>query len=362
MAVVILVLKIFPGLEPYAENSILGLSTLGWICFLALWLVQLLVLRNGMESIRFLVDWSGPAIYVAMFALAAWIWYQAGSDMDFNFSAKELSTGGTILTFLTAIALVVNYFSTLMLNFTDFSRFAPTERMVRVGNFWGLPVNFVLFSAVVVVTTAGSLAVYGQAISDPVELVAKIPSIVVLILGAVTFAVATIGINIVANFVSPCYDLSNAFPKHIDFRRGGLITAVLAVVVTPWNIYSSPVAINYFLGGLGALLGPLFGIIVVDYYLVKRGRVDDDGLYREGTGTPYWYTGGVNRLAVGVFTVAAVVSVVVALVPALGTIAPFSWFIGAGIAAALYWALGRRASHAGQAEGSGANLRSGVGE
>lgn len=362
VAVVILVLKIFPGLQPYAENSILGLSTLGWICFLALWLVQLLVLRNGMESIRFLVDWSGPAIYVAMFALAAWIWYQAGSDMDFNFSAKELSTGGTILTFLTAIALVVNYFSTLMLNFTDFSRFAPTERMVRVGNFWGLPVNFLLFSAVVVVTTAGSLAVYGQAISDPVELVAKIPSIVVLLLGAITFAVATIGINIVANFVSPCYDLANAFPKHIDFRRGGLITAVLAVVVTPWNIYSSPVAINYFLGGLGALLGPLFGIIVVDYYLVKRGRVDDDGLYREGAGTPYWYTGGVNRLAVGVFAVAAVVSVVVALVPALGTIAPFSWFIGAGIAAALYWALGRSASSAGHAEGSGANLRSGVGE
>jgi nucleobase:cation symporter-1, NCS1 family len=362
VAVVILVLKIFPGLQPYAENSILGLSTLGWICFLALWLVQLLVLRNGMESIRFLVDWSGPAIYVAMFALAAWIWYQAGSDIDFNFSAKELSTGGTILTFLTAIALVVNYFSTLMLNFTDFSRFAPTERMVRIGNFWGLPVNFVLFSAVVVVTTAGSLAVYGQAISDPVELVAKIPSIVVLILGAVTFAVATIGINIVANFVSPCYDLSNAFPKHIDFRRGGLITAVLAVVVTPWNIYSSPVAINYFLGGLGALLGPLFGIIVVDYYLVKRERVDDDGLYREGAETPYWYTGGVNRLAVGVFAVAAVVSVVVALVPALGAIAPFSWFIGAGIAGALYWALGRSASPAGQAEGSGANLRSGVGE
>jgi nucleobase:cation symporter-1, NCS1 family len=362
VAVVILVLKIFPGLQSYAENSILGLSTLGWICFLALWLVQLLVLRNGMESIRFLVDWSGPAIYVAMFALAAWIWYQAGSDMDFNFSAKELSTGGTILTFLTAIALVVNYFSTLMLNFTDFSRFAPTERMVRVGNFWGLPVNFVLFSAVVVVTTAGSLAVYGQAISDPVELVAKIPSIVVLILGAVTFAVATIGINIVANFVSPCYDLSNAFPKHIDFRRGGLITAVLAVVVTPWNIYSSPVAINYFLGGLGALLGPLFGIIVVDYYLVKQGRVDDDGLYREGTRTPYWYTGGVNRLAVGVFAVAAIVSVVVALVPALGTIAPFSWFIGAGIAGALYWALGRSASPAAQAEESRANLRSGVGE
>ncbi len=351
VAVVILVLKIFPDLQPYAENSILGLSTLGWICFLALWLAQLLVLRNGMESIRVLVDWSGPAIYVAMFALAAWIWYEAGSGIDFNFSSKELSTGGAILTFFTAIALVVNYFSTLMLNFTDFSRFAPTERMVRVGNFWGLPVNFILFSAVVVVTTAGSLAVYGEAISDPVELVGRIPSVVVLLLGAVTFAIATVGINIVANFVSPCYDLANAFPRHIDFKRGGLITAVLAVMVTPWNIYNSPVAINYFLGGLGALLGPLFGIIVVDYYLVKRGRINTGDLYREGTGTPYWYTGGVNRVAVGVFAVAAAVAVVVALVPAFGTVAPFSWFVGAGIGGALYWALGRYASRDIQARG-----------
>ena len=221
-----------------------------------------------------------------------------------------------------------------------------------------MPVNFVLFSAVVVVTTAGSLAVYGEAISDPVELVAKIPSIVVLILGAITFAVATIGINIVANFVSPCYDLANAFPKHVDFKRGGLITAVLAVLVTPWNIYNSPVAINYFLGGLGALLGPLFGIIVVDYYLVKRGRIDDGGLYREGSGTPYWYTGGVNRMAVGVFVVAAIVSVVVALVPAFKTIGPFSWFIGAGIGGVLYWALGRRARTAAEDEGSGLSMRS----
>jgi NCS1 family nucleobase:cation symporter-1 len=341
VAVVVLALKIWPGLEPLAQNSILGLSTLGWICFLALWLAQLLVLRNGMESIRTLVDWSGPAIYVAMFALAIWIWVEAGSEMDFTFSSRELSTGAAVLTFLTAVALVVSYFSTLMLNFTDFARFAPSERMVKRGNFWGLPVNFVLFSVVVVITTAGSLAVYGRAIADPVELVAEIPSIVVLALGALTFAIATIGINIVANFVSPCYDLANAFPKHIDFKRGGLITAVLAVVVTPWNVYNSPVAINYFLGGLGALLGPLFGIIVVDYYLVKRGRIDVDDLYREGPSSSYWYQGGLNQKALWAFLPAAAIALIVALVPVFGVIAPFSWFVGAGISSVLYWVIAR---------------------
>jgi nucleobase:cation symporter-1, NCS1 family len=342
VAVVILVLKIFPGLEPLANDSFLGLSTLGWICFLALWLAQLLVLRHGMESIKTLVDWSGPAIYVAMFALAIWIWVQAGSEMDFSLGSKELSFNQTILVFFTAVALVVSYFSTLLLNFTDFSRWAPNERMVRWGNFLGLPVNFILFSVTVVVTTAGSIAVYGEAVTDPVELVGRIDSFVVLVLGAITFAVATVGINIVANFVSPCYDLSNAFPKHIDFKRGGLITAIVAVLVTPWNIYNSPVAINYFLGGLGALLGPLFGVIVVDYYLVKRGRIRVEALYREGSTSPYWYRGGVNPRALYAFVPAAVISLAVALVPFFSPVAAFSWFVGAAIGGALYWVIARR--------------------
>lgn len=342
VAVLVLLVQLFPGLEAYTENSILGLSTLGWICFLAMWLAQLLVLRNGMDSIRTLVDWSGPAIYVAMFALAVWIWYEAGARMDFNLGSRELSGGEAVLVFLTAAALVVNYFSTLMLNFCDFSRWAPSERMVRWGNFWGLPVNFMLFSAVVVVTTAGSIAVFGEAITDPVELVAEIPSTLAIAIGALTFALATIGINIVANFVGPAYDFANAFPRHIDFKRGGLITAVIAILVMPWHVYGSPVAINYFLGGLGALLGPIFGVIVTDYYLIKRGRIQVHALFREGETSPYWYRGGVNRDVLYAFVPASLVSIVVALVPWFGVAAPFSWFIGAGIAALLYWVVARR--------------------
>src|SRR5215207_9475120 len=342
VAVVILLLRIFPGLEGLTESKFLGLSYLGWICFLALWVAQLFVLHRGMETVRRFVDWAGPAIYVAMFALAVWIVIESGGHIDFKLGSKDLSAGGAFLAFITAASLVVAYFSTLMLNFCDFSRFSPSERMVKWGNFWGLPVNFTAFSLVTVVVTAGSVAVYGEAITDPVQLVAKIPNTLVLIIGAITFAVATVGINIVANFVSPAYDLANAFPKYIDFKRGGLITAVLAVAVTPWNIYNSPIAINYFLGGLGALLGPLFGIIVVDYYLVKRGQIEVDGLYQEGTSSAYWYKGGVNPEALYAFVPAAIISLVFALIPAFATISPFSWFVGAGIAGVLYWFIARR--------------------
>jgi nucleobase:cation symporter-1, NCS1 family len=342
VAVLILLVRIWPGLEAYTQNSILGLSTLGWACFLLLWFAQLFVLRNGMETVRHFVDWAGPAIYVAMFALAVWIIIEARGNIGLTLSSEDLSAGATILAFATAVSLVVAYFSTLMLNFCDFSRFSPTERMVKVGNFWGLPVNFLAFSLVVVVVTSGSQTVFGEAITDPVEVVARIPNTLVLIIGALTFAIATVGINIVANFVSPCYDLANAFPKHIDFRRGGLITAFAALLVTPWNIYNSPVAINYFLGGLGAFLGPLFGIIFVDYYLVRRGRVDVDALYREGPSSPYWYQRGVNRKAVLVFAVSAVVAAVVALFPVFKTLSPFSWFVGAGLSAVLYYVVARR--------------------
>ena len=119
---------------------------------------------------------------------------------------------------------------------------------VRTANLWGLPVNFIAFSVVSVVVTAGTFQVYGEHVHDPVEIVARIDSIWAPLLGAVTFAVATLGINVVANFVSPAYDLANAWPSQIDFKRGGLISAMIALVITPWNLFNSPVVINLFLG------------------------------------------------------------------------------------------------------------------
>jgi NCS1 family nucleobase:cation symporter-1 len=342
VAVVILLVRVWPGLEAYTNNSILGLSTLGWICFLALWVAQLFVLRHGMETVRRFVDWAGPAIYVAMFALAIWLIIEARGDIGLTLTSQDLSAGQQIAAFVTAASLVVAYFSTLMLNFCDFSRFSPSERMVYWGNFWGLPVNFIAFSLVVVIVTSATVPVFGESIQDPVEVVAQIPNTLVLVIGALVFAVATVGINIVANFVSPAYDLANALPKYIDFRRGGLITALLALLVTPWNIYNSPVAINYFLQGLGAFLGPLFGIIFVDFYLVKRGHVDVDSLYREGPSSPYWYQGGINYRAVGVFVVSAAVAAVVALVPMFGYLSPYSWFVGAALSSVLYFVVARR--------------------
>ncbi len=223
---------------------------------------------------------------------------------------------------------------------------------VRLGNFWGLPVNFIAFSVVSVVVTADSIAVYDKAIFDPVELVQRMDNTVVSVLGAITFAIATIGINVVANFVSPAYDLANLAPKHIDFKLGGVITAIAALLVMPWKVYGSSIAVQYFLGGLAAFLGPLFGITIADYYLRRRGRVQVDDLYRADERAAYYHRRGWNPKALAAFVPAAAVAAAVALIPAsvvppCGTPAPFSWFIGAVLGSAAYLAITTQAGETG---------------
>jgi NCS1 family nucleobase:cation symporter-1 len=342
-AVIVLALKAAPGLASLTRNDILGLSTLGWIAFLLMWSLQLLLLRHGMETIRRFQDWAGPAVWVAMLALTLWILVKSGWSVSLTLGQKRLSGGETVHEFLAAISLTVAYFSTLMLNFCDFSRFAPSRRSILVGNFWGLPVNFIAFALVSVIVTAGSFAVYGKYVFDPVELVSRIDNLAVLLLGAITFAVATLGINVVANFVSPAYDLANVAPKHIDFRRGGAISAIVALVCTPWNLFSNPTVVNYFIGGLGAFLGPLFGIIMLDYYILRGQRVVLGDLFREHG--EYSYRNGWNPRAVAAFVVAATPTAIVALVPALSYWAAYSWFLGAALGAIVHYALSRNVVH-----------------
>ncbi|GHG41914.1 MULTISPECIES: NCS1 family nucleobase:cation symporter-1 [Amycolatopsis] len=337
VAITLLVLAIDPGLKPLTEHGFLGLHALGWMCFVALWAVQALILTRGMESVRKFQDWCGPAIWVVMIALAVWILAAGHWNISFTSSPKQLSTGEQIRQWFGAAGLILATYGTLMLNFCDFSRFAPDQKTVKRGNFWGLPINSTAFALLSVIVTAGSMQVFGEAITDPAELLAKVHNTPVLIVGALTFAIATMGVNIVANFVSPAYDLANIWPKRITFTIGGMISAVAALCVLPWKLYSSPAVVNYFLGGLGAFLGPLFGIMIVDYYLIRRGKVDVAQLFVDGGSYPR-----VNPRALVTFFPTAALSAVIALVPFFAPAAPYSWFIGTASSAALYYVVSRK--------------------
>ncbi|MFD9550876.1 NCS1 family nucleobase:cation symporter-1 [Nocardia salmonicida] len=351
----VVLVKLFPGLAPYAvtaDYGFLGLSALGWGSFLLLWVVQACVFWRGMESIRKFIDFCGPAVYVVMFLLCGYLIAKAGwSAIDLNLGDVKYTGWASVPVMLGAIALVVSYFSGPMLNFGDFSRYGKSFAAVKKGNFLGLPVNFLVFSVLVVVTASLTLPVYGELITDPVATVAEIDSTFAIVLGALTFTIATIGINIVANFISPAFDFSNVSPQRISWRAGGMIAAVGSVLITPWNLYNNPDVIHYTLEVLGAFIGPLFGVLICDYYLVRKQKVIVDDLFTMSETGTYYYTKGYHPAAIIATAVAAAVAVFPVLansLPGMHTAAQYSWFIGCGIGFVVYYLLtgARRAAAA----------------
>ncbi|PRC43482.1 nitrate reductase, partial [Mycobacterium sp. ITM-2017-0098] len=227
----IVLLKLWPGLAPYADvdqYGFTGLSLLGWCSFMLLWVLQAAVFWRGMESIRKFIDFCGPAVYVVMFILCGYLLWKSGWHVSLSLGGEK--QGNTLVVMLGAIALVVSYFSGPMLNFGDFARYGKSFEAVKKGNFLGLPVNFLMFSILVVVTAAATVPVFGELLTDPVETVARIDSVTAIVLGALTFSIATIGINIVANFISPAFDFSNVSPQRISWRMGGMIAAVGSIL------------------------------------------------------------------------------------------------------------------------------------
>jgi NCS1 family nucleobase:cation symporter-1 len=345
----VVVLKLWPSLMPWANvhtHGFLGLPALGWCTYAILWVLQAAVFWTGMETIRRFIDFCGPAVYVVMVLLTGYLIYKAGwGGINLNLGDVKYKGASAIPIMLGAIALVVSYFSGPMLNFGDFARYGKSFGAVKRGNLLGLPVNFLFFSILVVVTASLTIPVFGELITDPVTTVSKIDSTFAIVLGALTFTIATIGINIVANFISPAFDFSNVSPQRISWRAGGMIAAVGSVLITPWNLYNNPEVIHYTLETLGAFIGPLFGVLIADFYIVRKQQVIVDDMFTMKPEGRYYYKKGYNPAAV----IATAVGAIVAMVPVLWTHGPgmhttaqYSWFIGMGLGLLVYLGLAER--------------------
>jgi len=352
-ALTIMFLKFLPGSAALLEPSFLGLDALGWISYGILWVAQAALFWRGMESIRRFIDFAGPAVYIVMIALAVYLVSQAGwGGVSLTLSAgPPLDLGASIPVMLSAVAIVVSYFSGPMLNFGDFARYGRSFQAVKKGNLLGLPVNFLFFSLLTVICASATVPVFGRLITDPIETVDAIGTPFAILLGGLTFVTATVGINIVANFISPAFDFTNVSPRRISWRAGGMIAAVGSVALTPWNWYGDAQAIQYSLGVLGALIGPLFGILIAGYYLVGHQRIAVDDLFTMGPAGRYWYRRGVNPNAVRALVASGTASVAVAVVPALVVdlggpsvvwVSDYSWFVGCGLGLLIFRALERR--------------------
>jgi NCS1 family nucleobase:cation symporter-1 len=338
-ALVILMVKLQPDWAEWADKDLhgfLGLSVLGYIAFAILWVVQALVFWRGMESIRKFIDFCGPAVYIVMAVLAIYLVSEAGWDnVNLNLSDHQLTGFAVFSTFCAAVATTVSYFSGPMLNFGDISRYGKSQKAVKIGNFLGLPLNFLVFSIMVVLTASATVPVYGRMITDPVDTIAELDNTYAIAFGALTLLIATVGINIVANFIAPAFDFSTVAPRMISWRMGGMIAAVGSIFLTPWNLYNSPDTIHYTLDTLAAFIGPVFGVLIAYFYVINRGDLNLPALFDSSPSGAYWYSRGFNVNSVIAICVAAVVGIVIVVVPAFEDAATYTWFIGAILAGVL---------------------------
>jgi nucleobase:cation symporter-1, NCS1 family len=275
----------------------IGASTA--ISFMIFWLVQVAIILKGTEGIKVLESWSAPLLLGGGAALLGWAIVKGGGLGNILTESSRLQSGQTPFWSLFPAALTANvgYWATLSLNIPDFTRYARSQRSQVMGQALGLPTTMTAFAFIGVAVTSATIVVFGRAIWDPIELVAKIGSPVVIVFGALVVLAAQITTNMAANVVSPANDFSNLAPRRISYVTGGLITAVAGIVMMPWKLYSDAVAYIFtWLIGYSSLMGAVGGILIADYWVIRRQKLNLRALFEpEGE---YSYKNGVNRHAV----------------------------------------------------------------
>jgi NCS1 family nucleobase:cation symporter-1 len=324
------------------------------IAFGAFWLLQVVVILRGTEGIKALESWSAPLLLAGGLALLVWAIRNGGGlgAVLQRSSALQQGHGAFWALFPAALTANIGYWATLSLNIPDFTRYAKSQRSQMLGQALGLPTTMTAFAFIGVAVTSATIVVFGKAVWDPVELVARIGSPAVIVFGALVVLAAQITTNMAANVVSPANDFSNLAPRRISYVTGGLITAVLGVAMMPWKLYADAAAYIFtWLIGYSSLMGALGGILIADYWVLRRQRLSMPDLFRlEGA---YTYRRGVNWRAI-VALVVAVAPVapgfvhaaltpggVVAQPSFLDQLYTYAWFVTFGLAFALYLLLMR---------------------
>ncbi len=325
------------------------------ICFLIFWILNVAIIIKGMNAVRWFEGWAAPAVLIVSVVLLAFMVQRAHGLGPILANPGKFRTMGEFLRalpiFLTA---QVGFWATLSLNMPDFTRFSKNQKSQMLGQALGLPTTMTFFSAIGILITSATVVVYGQAIWDPTELLGKpeFANPIVVLVSLVSIGVATLSVNVAANVVSPAFDFANLWPERIDFKIGGIITAVIGILIMPWKLMATAGGYIFtWLVGYSALLGPIAGVMICDFWVLRRKNLHVDDLYR--TNGLYRFKGGIN--------VWAVVALVLGILPnipgfiltlkganpdtATGAdaaflhIYAFAWMIGFAVAFVAYWAL-----------------------
>ncbi len=324
----------------------LGLTGIDWLSFVIVWGFHIVIFWRGMDWVETFLNIAGPFVYLVMIGLLAILWVKSDgqllSQAQTIFVNSDATWGTEFTGFIAIIGTMVAYFAAVMINFSDFSRYARDKSAMVKGNLAGLPFNMILFSALALLTTAGAAVVYGEKITNPTEIVARTDSVLLGVIAAITFFAATVGINLVANFIPAVNGIANLNPTKISFRKAGLITSGFALVIGGlWTAFISQFGIGGFVNTLGATLAPLYGILIVDYYILRKQELKRDDLYNMQGGA-YHYGNGWNDHALVAFAIAAVFSVAAVWVPMLSQLSGYAWIIGSILGGVIYYLRSRK--------------------
>jgi nucleobase:cation symporter-1, NCS1 family len=315
-----------------------------WICFYLFWLLTMAVIWRGIETIKYLEGIGAPFMLGVGLLLLWWIARKAGGlGPVLQTPSKFQTTAEFMRFFIPSLTGMVGFWATVALNIPDFTRYARSQKAQMIGQALGLPASMTIYSFIGVAVTSASVILFGQAIWDPVALLARFHEPVIASIALVALLVATLNTNVAANVVSPSNDFSNLNPRLISFRTGGLITGVVGVMMMPWKLLTDFQSYIFgWLVGYSGLLGPVAGIMITDYFLLRHTYLDVGELYNP-TGI-YRYGSGVNYRALVALAAGIVVALIGLLVPPLRGLYDYAWFVGFLVASAAYWISMRNAA------------------
>ena len=312
-----------------------------WICFGAFWALNMFVIWRGIETIKFLEGIGAPFMLGVGLLLLWWMTRQAGGfGPVLSAPSKFQSASAFARFFIPSLTAMVGFWATVALNIPDFTRYARSQRDQTLGQVLGLPTAMTLYSFIGVAVTSASVVLFGEAIWDPMQLIGRFHQPLVAFVALIAILIATLNTNVAANVVSPSNDFSNLNPRLISFRTGGMITGIVGVMIMPWKLLGDYSAYIFgWLVGYSGLLGPIAGVMIADYFLLRRRVLKVEDLYRRAG--EYEYRRGVNLQGVASLAAGVVMALLGLAIPALRWLYDYAWFVGFAVAAGCYLLLMR---------------------
>src|SRR6202790_715626 len=298
------------------------------LCFTAFWLLNVLVILRGIETIRFLQGISAPFLLLIGLALLLWARSKAGGFGPMLATPSKFQNFSEFFRFfIPSLTGVVGFWATVSLNIPDFTRYARSQRDQMIGQALGLPATMTFYSFIGIAVTSATLIIFGQALWDPVAVLSRLGNLFAVVIAMLALLMATLNVNVAANVVSPANDFSNLSPHHISFRTGGLITCLVGILMQPWKLMSSYGSYIFgWLVGYSGFLGPIAGVLICDYFVIRQKNLSTQDLYQRGG--LYEYSRGINWQAIVSLAAGAGVAFVGLFVPALRVLYNYAWFVG----------------------------------